>query len=219
MTTDVKPSNPKDAIGASKLSMHLCPTSAEVQMSLAFLEGALKYGKYNWRVAGVRVSIYLDAIRRHLGKFEDGEWNDPQTTIMHLGYIMACCAIMIDSKHVGNLVDDRPPSAPTAELIDATQATIKHLKELFKDHNPHQCVITDSPPPVDGGVTSMPSGSIVSTGNFTRCAVCGRAAIGFDLRLAPGYQAVCEEHRPLYCTGCGTSGHHVADCDVFVDPG
>jgi hypothetical protein len=66
-----KPTNPKDAIGTEKLPMHLIPGSAKATMALAFLEGALKYGKYNWRVAGVRASIYLDAMERHLEKFKN----------------------------------------------------------------------------------------------------------------------------------------------------
>ena len=145
-TPDLKPTNPKDAIGSGKLPMHLVPDSAIAWLSLAFLEGALKYGKYNWRVAGVRASVYLDAIERHRAKFASGEWADPATSVPHLASIMACCAIVLDAEVSGTLTDDRPPIQPDLPvLIDAMAGKVAHLKELFKDHNPHQHTIGDEP--------------------------------------------------------------------------
>jgi hypothetical protein len=142
---DSKPTNPKDAIGGTKLPMHLIPGSAKNAMALAFLEGALKYGKYNWRVAGVRASIYLDAMERHLEKFKNGENCDPETGVPHLGSIMACAAILVDASVCGMLNDDRPPKAPVSEHIDSLQTNVRDLQELFADCHPHQCTIEDSP--------------------------------------------------------------------------
>lgn len=142
---DTKETNPKDDIGVTKLPMHLVPGSAKAYMTMAFLEGALKYGKYNWRPSGVRCSIYLDALERHLEKFKNGEWNDKKTKVPHLASIMACCAIILDSDLMGNLNDDRPPAGPVAELIDSLADHVAHLQELFRDETPHQCVITDEP--------------------------------------------------------------------------
>src|SRR5258707_949196 len=71
-----KATNPKDAIGATKLPISGVPTAVNRYAALAFAEGALKYGRYNWRVSGVRISIYLDALHRHLIKLQDGEWCD-----------------------------------------------------------------------------------------------------------------------------------------------
>lgn len=153
---ETKPSNPKDAIGASKLPMHLVPTAVTRYASLSFLEGALKYGKYNWRVAGVRMSIYLDAIHRHLGKLQDGEWADGDslppnedgskqgTQVPHLASIIACCGIILDAAECEKLTDDRPPvNGYVAEDLTAREAHIKYLKEMFKGYAPHQNVITD----------------------------------------------------------------------------
>ena len=50
MTT--KPTNPKDAIGAAKLPLHLVPDTLRIYAAMAFAEGASKYGAYNWRAAG-----------------------------------------------------------------------------------------------------------------------------------------------------------------------
>lgn len=146
---DSKPSNPKDAIGVSKLPMHLVPGSAKAYLTLAFFEGALKYGKYNWRIAGVRTSIYLDALERHLEKFKNGENVDEKTKVPHLASIMACCSIILDANLVGKLNDDRPPKAPVSKLIDEMAENLEHLQELFKKESPHQYTIDDEVIPDD----------------------------------------------------------------------
>jgi hypothetical protein len=135
---ETKPTNPKDAIGVSKLPFHLIPASGKVALALAMLEGALKYGKYNWRVAGVRMSIYLDAAERHLESVKDGEDVDPMTLLKHLGNLMACAAIILDAASLGKLVDDRPPRGGGGNLIRGAVADVARLKELFKGHSPHQ---------------------------------------------------------------------------------
>ena len=140
---DTKASNPKDAIGVRKAPMHLIPGSAKAYMAMAFLEGALKYGKYNWRVAGVRSSIYLDAMERHLEKYKNGENIDQDTKIPHLASIMACCAIILDADLCGKLTDDRPPRADVSKLIDDLAGHVGYLKELFKDESPHQYSLLD----------------------------------------------------------------------------
>jgi hypothetical protein len=143
---DTKPTNPKDAIGSDKLPVHLVPSTATALESLAFLEGALKYGKYNWRIAGVRMSIYLDALERHLAKLKNGEWADPGTGVPHLASIRACAGIIIDADVCGKLVDDRPPRAPVAEFIDSLAVKVVNLKARFSDRSPHQYTIADSTP-------------------------------------------------------------------------
>lgn len=139
-----KDTNPKDAIGSTKLPMHLIPGTAKAYMAIAFLEGALKYGKYNWRVAGVRASIYLDAMERHLEKWKNGEDNDPATDVPHLASIMACAAILIDAGVCGKLTDDRPPRAPASSEIDSLATSVRYLQELYAEESPHQYTIEDS---------------------------------------------------------------------------
>jgi len=134
---DTKATNPKDAIGSTKLGMDVVPDTAKVYMALAFTEGALKYGKFNWRVAGVRASIYKAALERHLAKYWNGEWADPKTGVPHLASVMACAAIIMDANAAGKLTDDRPPAINLASIIDGLEPAVAHLKDLFKDHNPH----------------------------------------------------------------------------------
>ena len=138
-----KDTNPKDAIGSTKLPMHLIPGTAKAELAIAFLEGALKYGKYNWRVAGVRASIYLDAMERHLEKFKNGEDRDPVTKVPHMASVMACAAIIIDASHVGLLTDDRPPRAPASNLIDTLADHVRYLQDLYEGETPHQHTIED----------------------------------------------------------------------------
>ena len=144
MKPETKKSNPKDIIGSTKLPLSLLSGIAKIEWCLAQLEGALKYGTWNWRDAGVRTSIYLDALERHLEKFKNGEDRDPVTRAHHLGSIMACAAIILDADSVGKLTDDRPPRAPAAQLIDDAQKRVIHLLTLYGDEKPRNFTIEDS---------------------------------------------------------------------------
>jgi hypothetical protein len=141
---DSKPTNPKDAIGSGKLPLELVPDTIPAYLALSFLEGALKYGRFNWRVAGVRASIYAAAARRHLNKWWNGEDCDPKTKVHHLASVMACCGIVLDAELCGKLTDDRPPRADIGKLIETLEGTVAHLKALFADHSPKQYTIADS---------------------------------------------------------------------------
>ena len=143
-----KPTNPKDVIGSAKVPLHLCMGPARIYWALGQLEGALKYGKVNWRTAGVRASIYIDAMERHLQKLVEGEWCDPATRVPHLGSIMACAAILIDAHEAGKLIDDRPKSSEGfSRLLDEWGVEmVAHLKQLFADKDPHHHLIKETEP-------------------------------------------------------------------------
>lgn len=138
-----KPSNPKDLIGSTKVPMGLVPPITMAYLAVGHLEGDLKYGRVNWREAGVRFSIYLDAMLRHIMKLRDGEWADSITTVPHLANILCCASIIIDAHHAGKLIDDRPKSnEATSETIDEMSSIVKTLQELFKDKKPIDYLIT-----------------------------------------------------------------------------
>lgn len=138
-----KQTNPKDSIGSTKLHVGLVPDSLVTAAAMAFTEGAAKYGRYNWRIAGVRASIYHDALRRHLAKWWNGEDVDRQTGVPHLASVAACAAILIDADLLGKLTDDRPPSAPETDDITAAEVVATGVKQLFAKHNPKQWTIND----------------------------------------------------------------------------
>jgi hypothetical protein len=128
---DLKPTNPKDCAVVNKLDMSLVPSSAIAYLALAFTEGDVKYGGYNWREAGVLASVYDGAILRHRGQWKDGEWADQKTKVPHLASVMACCAIILDAERCGKLRDDRPPKADFTKLMDELVETAKHLKAIY----------------------------------------------------------------------------------------
>lgn len=145
---DTKPSNPKDAIGSRKLDLGLVPDTAVAGMAAALTEGALKYGRYNWRICGVSAAIYHAAARRHLAKWWNGQDRDTKTLVHHIDSSMACLAIIRDALVYGKLTDDRPPSPgrdKVAAKIDKAEKKVAHIREVFKDHSPHQFTISDTP--------------------------------------------------------------------------
>lgn len=141
--SDGKATNPKDEIAADKLPLHLVPSTIEAYAALAFAEGALKYGAYNWRVAGVRASVYRAALKRHLDKWWNGEWADAKTGVPHLASVIACAGIILDARLVDKLTDDRPPPAPMAELVEELEPIVKGLREMFADRQPKHWTIGD----------------------------------------------------------------------------
>jgi hypothetical protein len=141
----LKDTNPKDAIGSDKLPLHLWPTTATAAGSIALLCGALKYGRANWRHAGVRATIYADAIRRHLDAWLEGEEVDPDDGVPHLWAILAGTAILIDAKAAAKLTDDRHTAGGYREFVSESTAHVKRLKELHKGRNPKHYTIADLP--------------------------------------------------------------------------
>jgi len=99
--------NPKDALGSAKLPMHLWPETATAVGCLAFLDGAGKYGRSNFRATPIRASVYVAAAKRHLNAWFEGEAIADDSGIPHLGHALACLAILVDAEAAGNLHDDR----------------------------------------------------------------------------------------------------------------
>lgn len=133
---DHKESNPKDSAATARIDLSLFPGCAVVYGALGMAEGDLKYGGFNYRVAGVKVSVYVAACCRHLFKFFFcGEWEDPKTKVPHLGNALACLAILVDGFEQGNIVDDRPPKQ-SSSLFERAEAIMKHLQSIFPRKTP-----------------------------------------------------------------------------------
>lgn len=110
MSQVVKVSNPKDAVGIKKVPFSVIPWGVIAELGLAMLEGALKYGRHNYRSIGVRTSVYFDAALRHLSAFWEGQDIDPESGVHHVVKAIACLTVLRDSQLRGNVTDDRPPS-------------------------------------------------------------------------------------------------------------
>lgn len=103
-----QPIDPKGEAGKTKPQLYLIPPEANAHMAAALVDGANKYGAFNWRTPGTRIkkSTYISAIRRHLDAYLDGEENAQDSGVSHLGHILANCAILLDAKKAGTLHDD-----------------------------------------------------------------------------------------------------------------
>ncbi|WP_296125425.1 dATP/dGTP diphosphohydrolase domain-containing protein [Pseudomonas sp. Ga0074129] len=140
---ELKPTNPKAAIGSQKLPLHLWPTTATAMGCLGLMDGALKYGRANWRVSGVRASIYFDAASRHLNAWFEGEAVDPDSGLPHLSHALACLAILVDAEAAGVLVDDRQVPGGYRSLIDALTQHVPRLQDVHADREPKHFTIAD----------------------------------------------------------------------------
>lgn len=137
--------NPKDAIGAAKLPLHLWPASATAMGCLGILEGMGKYGRNNFRAAPVRASIYVDACKRHLEAWFEGEENAPDSGSPHLANALASLAILVDAQMAGTLIDDRNfNGAGYRELIDKLTPIVGHLQRFTAGKNPQHFTIQDN---------------------------------------------------------------------------
>jgi len=107
-----KETNPKDSVGTRKVPISTVPTGSLLEVGLAVLEGARKYGRHNYRVSGVRGSVYYDAVMRHISAWWEGQDIDPDSGMHHIVKAIAGLLVLRDSMLMGNWVDDRPPQYP-----------------------------------------------------------------------------------------------------------
>lgn len=127
-----KETNPKDAVGVRKVPFHVVPHRVIANVGLALLEGARKYGSYNWRAAGVRASVYFDAANRHLADWWEGVDIDPDSGLSHVDKAIASLTVLRDSMMQGNWVDDRPIRAEQG-WVEAANAKASEIIERYPD--------------------------------------------------------------------------------------
>lgn len=85
------------------------PPLTTLYTSLGMWNGAFKYQPYNWRQGGkVSVSIYVDAVVRHINYWKAREEIATDSKVPHLGHAMAGISILIDAWEGGCTTDDRP---------------------------------------------------------------------------------------------------------------
>lgn len=127
-----KQSNPKDAIGASKVPFSTLSVPVLLECALGMLEGAIKYRRHNYRVIGVRASVYYDATMRHLGAWWEGEDIDPASGLNHITKAITSLMVLRDAMIRDKMVDDRPPG--TTGFIDELNQKTKELLDRFDEH-------------------------------------------------------------------------------------
>lgn len=119
--TKEKETNPKDAVGVKKGYLSVIPLTVLYELGLAMLEGARKYGRHNYRISGVRGSVYFDAAHRHLAAWFEGEDTDPDSGLSHITKAIASLTVLRDSMIRKNWIDDRPPSSDPNWMVEVNK--------------------------------------------------------------------------------------------------
>ncbi len=130
-----KDTNPKDGVGVRKWRQY-CSVPATViwEVGVAMLEGARKYGRHNYRVSGVRASVYLDAAKGHLDSWWEGEDLDPDTNLNHITKAITSLVVLRDAMMNDMYVDDRPPKVRNFAAIRADlQRRVEEIMERHPD--------------------------------------------------------------------------------------
>lgn len=139
-----KDTNPKDVVGVRKAPMSTVSEAVMAEVGLAMLEGACKYGRHNYRYAGVRASVYFDALRRHMRSWwDEGEDIDAASGLNHVTKAIATLVVMRDAMICGKFTDDRPPSIP-AGFFEALNGKAAQIIDSLATHNPRHYTIADT---------------------------------------------------------------------------
>ncbi len=140
----VKDTNPKDAIGIGKTPLSAVPLQVVMEAGLGMMEGSLKYGRHNYREAGVRASVYFDATIRHLVQWFEGEDIDPDTILYdennqpipgsgvnHVAKAITSLFVLRDAMLNGMMTDDRAPLPANKDWIIEMNAKAKALLDRY----------------------------------------------------------------------------------------
>jgi hypothetical protein len=128
--SNTKPSNPKDAFGIRKVSISYVSLPVLAEVAVGMQEGGAKYGRHNYRVIGVKTSVYIDAAFRHIADFWEGEDIDASSGISHVSKAIASLVVLRDAMIQGQCVDDRPPPSPRGWLAPLN-AKVEELAEKY----------------------------------------------------------------------------------------
>ncbi|MER9524056.1 DUF5664 domain-containing protein [Mesorhizobium sp. M0292] len=130
----IKATNPKDAVGIRKWRQFATiPFTVICEIGVAMMEGALKYGRHNYRVAGVRASVYKDAAIGHIMCWWEGEDLDPDTKLSHITKAIASLVVLRDAMIQKKLNDDRPPKGNLDEVRANLQSVVDAMFEKYPE--------------------------------------------------------------------------------------
>lgn len=109
--------NPKyiEAQKRGKVDYSTIPWEIIGMLAQAMMEGAGKYGRFNFLEDDIEARTYIAAIGRHLfgdpstgsKGWVNGEDIDEESGLPHLIKVMACCALVESAKLHGKLIDNR----------------------------------------------------------------------------------------------------------------
>ena len=124
--------DPKQEAGQRKVPFAALPWAVLAEDAVAHGEGALKYGRHNWREGDVLASTYFAAAMRHLIAWFEGEDTDPDSGLSHLTKARASLGVLRDAQIQGRAIDDRPAPSPATLMADLNQATGEMARRVSK---------------------------------------------------------------------------------------
>jgi hypothetical protein len=89
-----------------KPDLSLIPSVAEEAMARAMMYGTNKYGRYNY-CNGHEAGKLIASAKRHLSAWYNGEENDKESGVSHLGHAMCNIAMLLRQIELGTMRDDR----------------------------------------------------------------------------------------------------------------
>lgn len=191
-----KATNPKDAVANDHVKFTDLPLRVLAKVAPALSEGAWKYGRHNYRIAGVRATVYVNACLDHLFAWAEGEDIDPGSGFNHIDKAVAGLMVLRDSMLEGNWQDDRAPAVAPG-WVEQAHADTKALYERMRTaHGEPKAPFTQANR--SAPTTAVEAANAVPTRcvNETRCGKChgtGTSPAFGDGHLDP-------------CPSCGGTG-------------
>ena len=128
---EIKETNPKDSVGIKKAPLHMVPPAVMFEIGLGLAEGARKYGSYNFRSAGVRASVYYDALMRHMCQWWEGEDIDNDSNLSHVTKALSCLTVLRDAMMNNMWNDDRPIKHKNQEWLRENNKKMEQLLNKY----------------------------------------------------------------------------------------
>jgi len=139
---ETKLTNPKDMVGIRKAPMSTVPANVVAEVGVAMLEGASKYGRHNYRIAGVRASVYYDSTMRHLMSWWEGEDIDPDSDLSHITKAITSLVVLRDAMLQDMCTDDRPPKSK--DFYQTLNTIASNTIDKHSDKTPRHYSIQDT---------------------------------------------------------------------------
>lgn len=175
----MKETNPKDAVGVRKAPMSTVPAGVLMELGVAMLEGARKYGRHNYRVAGIRASVYYDGTMRHMMDWWEGADLDPDSGISHITKAIAGLVVLRDAMLNEMWTDDRPPRMAEDWLAGLN----RRAGEVIDRHPDAVHPYTEAEVTRAASRDAMPSIASIF-GDLSNCARCGQFVCAEDCKAS-----------------------------------
>lgn len=121
---------------SGKVRHDLVPSFAQNEYAKVMTKGAEKYAERNWE-NGMKWSIVLASMERHLQAIKRGEDFDPETGLYHSAHIMCNAAFLTEYYKIYPQGDDRPHSYLSTRKIglDIDEVLADWVGHWTKYHN------------------------------------------------------------------------------------